>query len=212
MRGQDLNLRPSGYEPDELPGCSTPRQKKTRRPECRRHVRVLVTENMFEVSFVFNKICLTTIMFNRETIIWSLQTWQRPTLPHLKMQYHRRWRFSRPSSGWDRVQALRYNHQVSKDQITTRCWLLNQPIGLLTSWSAYWVVTSVPATGQKKDRVYSISLVYAANSRWSAFVSLSHQRLRWRPVRIIRQHQVLMLVWIDHYTWRLVEQSVRLTE
>jgi len=25
LRGQDLNLRPSGYEPDELPGCSTPR-------------------------------------------------------------------------------------------------------------------------------------------------------------------------------------------
>ncbi len=26
VAGQDLNLRPSGYEPDELPGCSTPRQ------------------------------------------------------------------------------------------------------------------------------------------------------------------------------------------
>ena len=26
LRGEDLNLRPSGYEPDELPGCSTPRQ------------------------------------------------------------------------------------------------------------------------------------------------------------------------------------------
>jgi hypothetical protein len=26
LRGQDLTLRPSGYEPDELPGCSTPRQ------------------------------------------------------------------------------------------------------------------------------------------------------------------------------------------
>ncbi len=24
-RGEDLNLRPSGYEPDELPDCSTPR-------------------------------------------------------------------------------------------------------------------------------------------------------------------------------------------
>ena len=29
LRGQDLNLRPSGYEPDELPGCSTPRQPFT---------------------------------------------------------------------------------------------------------------------------------------------------------------------------------------
>jgi hypothetical protein len=31
LRGQDLNLRPSGYEPDELPGCSTPRQSAARR-------------------------------------------------------------------------------------------------------------------------------------------------------------------------------------
>ena len=28
-RGQDLNLRPSGYEPDELPDCSTPRWVRT---------------------------------------------------------------------------------------------------------------------------------------------------------------------------------------
>ena len=26
LRGVDLNHRPSGYEPDELPDCSTPRQ------------------------------------------------------------------------------------------------------------------------------------------------------------------------------------------
>jgi membrane-bound lytic murein transglycosylase A len=25
LRGPDSNRRPSGYEPDELPGCSTPR-------------------------------------------------------------------------------------------------------------------------------------------------------------------------------------------
>ncbi len=28
-RGQDLNLRPSGYEPDELPNCSTPRRSRS---------------------------------------------------------------------------------------------------------------------------------------------------------------------------------------
>jgi hypothetical protein len=29
LRGLDLNQRPSGYEPDELPGCSTPHDQNT---------------------------------------------------------------------------------------------------------------------------------------------------------------------------------------
>src|SRR4051794_2906957 len=36
LRGQDLNLRPSGYEPDELPGCSTPRPYGVSGPSGRR--------------------------------------------------------------------------------------------------------------------------------------------------------------------------------
>ena len=34
LRGQDLNLRPSGYEPDELPGCSTPRRYVCETSDC----------------------------------------------------------------------------------------------------------------------------------------------------------------------------------
>ncbi len=42
VQGQDLNLRPPGYEPDELPNCSTLRylietQSKCRRPESNRY-------------------------------------------------------------------------------------------------------------------------------------------------------------------------------
>ena len=33
LRGLDLNQRPSGYEPDELPDCSTPRHRVRRRLE-----------------------------------------------------------------------------------------------------------------------------------------------------------------------------------
>jgi len=33
LRGLDLNQRPSGYEPDELPGCSTPRSRMVNMPD-----------------------------------------------------------------------------------------------------------------------------------------------------------------------------------
>jgi hypothetical protein len=36
LREQDLNLRPSGYEPDELPGCSIPRQYWAQGPKCKK--------------------------------------------------------------------------------------------------------------------------------------------------------------------------------
>jgi hypothetical protein len=33
LREVDLNHRPSGYEPDELPGCSIPRQMAETKPK-----------------------------------------------------------------------------------------------------------------------------------------------------------------------------------
>ena len=77
-----MNLRPSGYEPDELPGCSTPRPWRSPRG---------CSGGLYRMGW---------------------RTWQRPTLPCLETQYHGRWGFSRPSSGWDRVRAPRQSHQV----------------------------------------------------------------------------------------------------
>src|SRR5690349_16250127 len=45
-RGQDLNLRPSGYEPDELPDCSTPRRSEGK---LYGPIRGLATANMEDV-------------------------------------------------------------------------------------------------------------------------------------------------------------------
>src|SRR5262249_9788592 len=57
-------------------------------------------------------------------VLWSVvcflisdwKTWQRPTLPRLETKYHRRRGISRPSSGWDRVQRPRYDHQVVRSE------------------------------------------------------------------------------------------------
>ena len=44
VQGLDLNQRPSGYEPDELPGCSTLQQERADDPQrvgvCQRHSRI----------------------------------------------------------------------------------------------------------------------------------------------------------------------------
>ena len=49
LRGQDLNLRPSGYEPDELPGCSTPRRLAKRGPETKTPLRDSLDSGMFNI-------------------------------------------------------------------------------------------------------------------------------------------------------------------
>ena len=53
------------------------------------------------------------------------KTWRRPTLPRLKTQYHGRWGFSRPSSGWDRVRAPRQSHQVVQPRRSCRCGMVS---------------------------------------------------------------------------------------
>jgi hypothetical protein len=78
-------------------------------------------------------------------VCWK--TWRRPTLPRLETQYHRRWGFSRPSSGWDRVQSPRQSHQVV--QHTHRM----PPVlgGAVRFWRvgvyAVWLVLSLFASG-----------------------------------------------------------------
>jgi hypothetical protein len=70
LRGQDLNLRPSGYEPDELPGCSTPRQGLQ---ECSR-------PQLSSLWGVNGFLCLPCGEFKHA----SDNAWRRPTLPTLE--------------------------------------------------------------------------------------------------------------------------------
>ena len=97
-----MNLRPSGYEPDELPGCSTPRH--------RGHLQRPAFGSWVSVFRVFVSEALGS------SVPYAWKTWQRPTLPRLETKYHRRRGFSPSSSGWDRVFRPRHNHQVIQNQ------------------------------------------------------------------------------------------------
>jgi hypothetical protein len=55
-----LNLRPSGYEPDELPGCSTPRQKAedgSQKPEARRGLALACGGGRFAACCLGRAVC-----------------------------------------------------------------------------------------------------------------------------------------------------------
>src|SRR3954449_5847833 len=66
---------------------------------------------------------------------WALvhaasKAWRRPTLPQLKLVYHRRCPVSRPSSGGDRVGHGRYGHQA---MVTAQKHSRNRALGFC-SW------------------------------------------------------------------------------
>lgn len=147
LRGQDLNLRPSGYEPDELPGCSTPRYPgdacvvrpgfchlaKYRLRKTPLAVYAYCPSKLPAICLVFVGTIITQkaacerpfvsawavelVMRRLFYISCVLQTWQRPTLPRLKTKYHGRRGVSRPCSERERVQPPRHNHQVGKAQL-----------------------------------------------------------------------------------------------
>jgi hypothetical protein len=60
LRGLDLNQRPPGYEPDELPGCSTPRNNNSGRTECGQTNLALVEK---PVAIFAANFCRITLFF-----------------------------------------------------------------------------------------------------------------------------------------------------
>ena len=101
-----MNLRPSGYEPDELPGCSTPRHQSVDRKQSSGDKNAAATRK--------GKRRRTSTCEWVSLVPAGCKAWRRPTLPQLKLKYHRRCLVSRPSSGWDRVGHRRYGHQAMK--------------------------------------------------------------------------------------------------
>src|SRR5437899_5665634 len=50
LRGRDLNPRPLGYEPNELPDCSTPRQSQLELPRPRTSSRNPPADEIFQIK------------------------------------------------------------------------------------------------------------------------------------------------------------------
>ena len=49
LRGRDLNPRPLGYEPNELPDCSTPRQSRLELPRPERAPEIRQPDEIFQI-------------------------------------------------------------------------------------------------------------------------------------------------------------------
>ena len=56
LRGQDLNLRPSGYEPDELPGCSTPRRNPARLSCYNRYAFIGISSRLEDLAATYSPV------------------------------------------------------------------------------------------------------------------------------------------------------------
>ena len=56
LRGKDLNLRPLGYEPNELPGCSTPRADANKALNSKSSQRACIFSVLFTNFFYYNRL------------------------------------------------------------------------------------------------------------------------------------------------------------
>ena len=63
LRGKDLNLRPLGYEPNELPGCSTPRADANKALNGKSSQRARIQQDAEKVPQLRSRFALR----NRET-------------------------------------------------------------------------------------------------------------------------------------------------
>ena len=88
-----MNLRPSGYEPDELPGCSTPRRGRTAEDSRGLFPVVLVFREEEGCGREAGRAYPSSVMCRPSSDDRRLQAWRRPTLPCLETEYH--WRLRR---------------------------------------------------------------------------------------------------------------------
>ncbi len=94
LRGADLNHRPSGYEPDELPDCSTPRRYKVtddvffyeETSSSSRLASLLVRRCYSELNHVDFARCSTPRRYKFKNINQRIYAWQRPTLTGARPQ------------------------------------------------------------------------------------------------------------------------------
>ena len=81
MRRQDLNLRPSGYEPDELPYCSTPRHLHFRLASRKSRQRL-------RVSLFYPTFTRLSTLFSRANTTNARRRFPSKKSGHMKISAH----------------------------------------------------------------------------------------------------------------------------
>ena len=79
-RGQDLNLRPSGYEPDELPDCSTPQYVMRFKHKKELYTASLDPSRMWRKLHIWVRWAACAIP-ERATVAWCFSPMGRYRLP-----------------------------------------------------------------------------------------------------------------------------------
>ena len=184
LRGKDLNQRPPGYEPDELPDCSTPRYSI--KHKCQKETNYLVSLRGVDQIWTGDEgvadLCLTTWLRRHN----MTPTGFEPMLPPWK---------GGVLTTWPRSQTPRVGLEPTTARLTAAC---------STDWAIEEYIRYMP---WKPHTLYHIFLIFASTFLRSSFRPISNSQLHTSlcfhlcPIYLIVSKGSLTLSSMDISSW-----------